>query len=119
MVQYKHAVCKPAIRQYLCSSLERGPPQMPQVSDAGWQDLLKVITVSCIKYISCIRHYVRCILRTVYRIQHTYCIQIELYTFSTYVRMAPPRHAPRHEQQQHVRVYAFHGQGCHHLMLVR
>ena len=33
---------------------------------------------------------------------YTYCIQIELYTFSTYVRMAPHRL----EQQQHVRLHA-------------
>ena len=58
--------------------------------------------------------YVYCILYTVYRIQDTYCIQIELYTFSTYVRMAPPRL----EQQQHVRLHALQGQGCHHLMLL-
>ena len=45
---------------------------------------------------------------------YTYCIQIELYTFSTYVRMAPPLL----EQQQHVRLHALQGQGCHHLMLL-
>jgi hypothetical protein len=50
---------------------------MAQVSDDGWQDLLKVIIVSCIIYISCILYYVYCIIYTLYRIQDTYCIQIE------------------------------------------
>jgi hypothetical protein len=64
-------------------------------------------------YIMCI---VLCILYPAYSIQqmYTYCIQIELYTFSTYVQMAPPRL----EQQQHVRLHALRGQGCHYLMLV-
>jgi hypothetical protein len=87
------------------------------VSGAGSQDLLhvKVITVSCIIYI----YPVYCTLYTVSSIPYTenvyiLSIHIELYTFSTYVRMAPPRL----EQQQHVRLHALQGQGYHHLMLL-
>ena len=39
---------------------------------------------------------------------------IEIYTFSNYVRMAPPRLG----KQQHVRLHALRGQGCQHLMVL-
>ena len=54
--------------------------QMPQqASDDAtivkkWQDLLKVIIVSCMRmYTSGILHYVYCILDTIYSIPYTYC----------------------------------------------
>ena len=40
-------------------------------------------------------------LYTIYIIQYTYCISIELYTFITNVRMAPPQV----EKQQYVRLH--------------
>jgi hypothetical protein len=79
-----------------------------------WQYLLKVVTVTCTMYISCIMYIVYCILYSVYIIPYTYCIQIELYTFSTYIRMA----SPRVEKQQHIRLHALQGQEYHHLMLL-
>ena len=70
-----------------------------------WQDLLKVISVSCVMYIR-VLYAALCILYRAYNIQpYTYCTDtaVGLYTFSTrsYVRVAPPRLEKRHHAHLH------------------
>jgi hypothetical protein len=94
------------------------PQQMPLASDDNSQEMAgSTKGYQYILYHVYVLYTALCVLYPVYSIQYTVyylTVRIGLYTFSTYVRMAPPRL----EKQQYIHLHALQGQGCHHLMLL-